>query len=262
MSIRSSLSSIYPSTIAVYILVLTSGHYYIGSTNNLAKRLRDHRSYLERGEHQNFRLQRWYETWQSIKIAYTTHDTVDEAREEEQRLIDRHYNDSFCCNLATDSRSLWGNGRGRPAEISERISASSRGRVFTDEFREACRQRMLGSKPSDLTRQRTSNAMKGRTLTEEHRTNLSTALKGKALGRRHTEIQKQRRAETWEKLGGFKHKESSRKLIADANKKPVIIDGVRYASIIDAAEALGINRATIGYRVRSDSCKFAGYFYE
>lgn len=262
MTIRSSLSSLYPSTIAVYILALNSGHYYIGSTKSLARRLRDHRSYLEGGKHQNFRLQRWYETWDSIRIAYTAYNTVEEALEEEQRLIDRHYDDPYCCNLATDSRSIWGNGRGCPPEIAERISVSNRGKIFTDEFREKCRQRMLGSKPSELTRQRTSNSMKGRTLTEEHRANLSIALKGKTIGRRHTEIQKQRRAETWEKLGGFKHRESSRKLIADANKKPVIIDGVRYASIMDAAEALDMNRATISYRVRSDSSKFAGYFYE
>lgn len=101
------------------------------------------------------------------------------------------------------------------------------------------------------TGQRTSDSLKGRTFSDEHKVNLSISLKGKLLGTKHSDQQKQRRADTWASRGGFKHTEVSRQQIAEANMIPVIIDGVRYESYAIAAKVFGVVGATIRNRVNS-----------
>lgn len=261
MSLRTSLATQYPSCFAVYAFVFPTGHFYIGSTNNLAKRLRDHRGYLEAGTHQNFKMQRLYEGWDELRIDFECYEDRDEAYVEEQRLLDRHHGDEYCLNISTDARSLWGNGRGRPTEVSDRIAASQKGRIVTDEFREACRKRMTGNVMSDMTRQRISRALSGRTLSDEHKQRVGDANRGKLLGHKHTDEQKAKKKATWDSRGGFKHRDESRRLIADANKKKVSAAGVIYDSIAEAADALGVNRRTITDRVKNNSDRFRDYFF-
>lgn len=259
MTLRSSISSIYPNSPAVYTIILPTGHFYIGSTVCLSKRLRDHRGYLDAGRHQNFKMQRLYTNWNDITVHFTCFDDREDAYDQEQYLIDRHYDDEFCINISTDARSLWGNGRGRPSEVSQRISEAQKGKVVSEEFREKCRQRMLGNVQSEVTRQRRSETMKGRTFSDEHRENLSKAMVGKS--RPKTREAEMKRQATIAARGGIKHTEESRRKIAEFNMIPVICEGIRYQSMGHAASALGITIGGVKYRIESNSIRFKDYSY-
>lgn len=249
MTLRPSISSQYPSDPAVYTFIFPTGHFYIGSTICLSKRLRDHRGYLEAGKHQNFKMQKLYDIWDEIKIHFSCCDDREEAYDKEQSLLDRHHGDEYCLNISTDARSLWGNGRGRPKEVSLRIANAQKGKEVSDEFREQCRQRMLGNVPSALSRRRCSETLKGRVFSDDHRAKISASLIGKP--RHKTREAEAKRQATLLAMGGIKHTDESRRKIAEHNQVQVEVDGVIYPSMSHACEALNIKATTMSARIKN-----------
>lgn len=82
---------------------LPTGLFYVGSSQNLSKRISNHRSDLIRGINSNKRFQQVYTTWDDILVEqYQTND-LSEARKGEQRFLDRYVGDSLCCNVGHSS---------------------------------------------------------------------------------------------------------------------------------------------------------------
>lgn len=250
----------YPKQPAVYQLTHKStGHFYIGSTNNLDRRIRRHRNDLEAGEHHSHKFEKAFGDWSCVRVTYQTFSTEEQAKDEEERLLKLHISDPLCCNIGTGARSLWGNGR--PQEVTEKISRAQRGKPVTDEFRENARQRMLGTTMSEEQKRKISDSLKGKVVSDETRQKLSEARKGVSTGPRSAESELKRKA-TIAAKGGFKHTDESRQAIADANKKAVMVDGVEYGSLQEAAKSLGVSQSTITNRINSKNPKFSGYEFK
>ncbi len=116
---------------------------------------------------------------------------------------------------------------------------------------------MLGSTMSANQKQKISDALVGRTFTDEHRKNLCIANKGKLLGRVVGPGPALKAIETKRRNGTLLcHTDESRAKIAAANFKPVVIEGVEYPSIQAAGLALGYGHATVAYRINSPSRRF------
>lgn len=253
----------YPAAIATYRLInKPTGHYYVGSTNNLARRLNRHRCDLQSGTHHSTKLQKQFVGWESIEVVFTVHQTPESALEHEQSEIDDHYIDPLCCNVATGVTGFWTGSHGRPPEITERIAAANRGRKHDDAFREKCRQRMLGTTMSADQKQKISDALYGRTISDATRQRLSVALKGKRLGIKIGPEAAKKAHQTKIKNGTLGHTTESKAKIAEANYKPVVIEGVEYPSIQDAAEQLGYGRCTVTYRINSPSHRFKDWCWK
>lgn len=260
---RVDITNSYPSTPCSYILRnIITGHFYIGSTNGLAKRLRDHRHYLETTTHHNSKFNDAFQEWDLILVAYNKHDTVEEARTSEQALLDKHYLDPLCCNLATGVSNLWGGLHGLPEDIRLRMSASQKGKKLTPEHIMKIANSKRGKVMSEDQKIKISNSLKGKIVSDETRRRLSIAGKGKLVGRKRTVESIEKGKKTLAERGGIKHTEESRNKIAKAFMKPVIIDGVEYPSLNDAAREYGLDRRTAGYRVKSKSSKFSGWCYK
>lgn len=117
--------------------------------------------------------------------------------------------------------------------------------------------------------------MKGRRHTEEARRKMSEVLKGRKgpKGIKRTPEQRTRLSQIASQRTGEKnpfygktHSEETKRRLSEKNKgklppntKPVVIDGVVYISITEAARQFGVVPATILNRIRSD--KFPTYRY-
>lgn len=255
--VRINIAGTYPATIATYRLTnKLTGHFYIGSTNNLARRLNRHRNDLEKGRHHATAFQRAFHSWEYLNIDYVVHITVEEAVTTEQDGIDDNYTDPLCCNMATGSSSFWTGEFGMPQEIRDKIAAANRGRKYGDEFREKCRQRMLGSVMSANQKQKISDSLFGRVRTDEERKNISRGNKGKLLGRKIGSEAALKAIDTKRLNGTLLHTQATRIKIAEANYKPVIIEGIEYPSLQAAGLALGYGRQTVATRINSTTQRF------
>ena len=134
-----------------------NGHFYIGRSNNLEKRWKQHLSALRSDRHCNARLQRIFKKHgeDSLSIERVCYVPKDKVVEMEQKFLDKHFGQPDCMNL----------------------NPSAEGLSFTDEIRKTMSEAQKGkTNPAlaDLNR-----ARKGKTLSEKHRRNISEAKKGK-----------------------------------------------------------------------------------
>lgn len=113
------------TTIAVYALQeLGSGKFYIGSTSNLTRRLREHKRELKANCHYNKNLQALYNSGSVFRTHYLETDTIERARLIEKSLLTKAVNDPKLLNYSTAG---FGNGIPRhpnKKQIIEKISKS------------------------------------------------------------------------------------------------------------------------------------------
>lgn len=257
MNPRTNIAGTYPADIATYILTnKATGQFYMGSTNNLARRLNRHRNDLEKGTHHSDKLQSQFFGWEHIEIEYTIHADHEAALQAEQCQIDELYLDPLCCNVSTWSHGFWGGAYGKPQEVRDRAANKLRGYKHTDEFKEKCRQRMLGSVMSADQKEKISEALLGRVVSDQTRQRISAAQKGRVDPSKFGPTRALKAVETKRLNGTMGHTEASKAKIAAANFKSVVIEGVTYPSLQDAGEILGYGRQTVAYRLNSPSRKF------
>ena len=239
-----------------------SGYFYIGSTNNIRKRITDHRYELNRNNHYNYNLNSIYNNWADMEVVYWLFEKEEDYRNEEQRLLNLYHGTPCCCNIGTGAINIWSHGK--PIEVQERTSEKRRGVRLTEEHCMKMRERMLGKKASEETKKKMSATHKGKLFSEETRLKLSIANKGKIRGPlpEDVRIRKEfKRKETIEANGGFKMSEPSKQKIADYNKKKVIISGNIYASLQEAAVVYNVSQTTITNRINSNSEKYKEYSF-
>ena len=85
-----------------------TGKQYVGSTSKLSKRCNHHAQALKNGIHSNYKLQREYNNCRDrnnfvIDIAY--HDTVEEALDREQLILDEGHGGDVLLNICDDART-------------------------------------------------------------------------------------------------------------------------------------------------------------
>lgn len=224
----SGISGIYK------IVDMEAGLFYIGSSNNLGRRLAEHRCDLRRGTHPAKYMQRCFSKHgeSAFQVEIVERVPVVELVDREQHWIDT-LQPAF--NWAREVRTPQ---RGRPLseETKRKISESKRGqpgwwrgRKRSADQIQKMRQLMLGKKPSPETRVRMSASLRGlkhrvsEQGKEAKRANLIRALA--AANPRHTENRRR---------GASNHK-----------ARAIVIDGIRFGTVKDAASHFGVSRQSI-----------------
>jgi hypothetical protein len=173
----------------VYRIVhIDSGREYIGSTDSLSRRWREHRSRLRRGIHDSRYLQYAWNKYGENAFAF---EIIEECLVEELLIREQWFMDTKkpvfnSAPLASGSRGIK-----RSPELRARISQAllgnqnNLGRVPSQETRDKISTTLTGYKHSSETRAKMSAAQKGKTISPEAKANMSAAKKGKPLTPAH-----------------------------------------------------------------------------
>jgi len=114
------------STIAVYFIAdEISKKFYIGSTNNLQRRINEHKQELRNNIHYNKALQELYNNKAKLKIHHIEKETIEEARKLEDFLLKQSKDNPNLLNIAL---TPFGNNVGRHPEKNNIINKIQKGR--------------------------------------------------------------------------------------------------------------------------------------
>jgi predicted GIY-YIG superfamily endonuclease len=90
---------------AAYVLLNTETEkVYVGSTENLYKRIHNHKTNLLNGEHKNKNLQDSFNNDPLFNLSFIQTKNVEQAINIEQQIIDTFVSDGILLNIATDAR--------------------------------------------------------------------------------------------------------------------------------------------------------------
>lgn len=147
-----------PRVCGVYMIkCFANGMIYIGSSTDVYRRWRSHRSKLSLGYHENPHLQKDYSTYgaDSFIFCLVTNTDKSNLHRAEQFVLDNiEASQLYNVHPQADSAA----GRKLTPEQREQVSQRNKGRIITEEHR-----------------RKLSTALTGRTFTEEHRRNISRA---------------------------------------------------------------------------------------
>lgn len=221
---------------------LKTGNVYVGSSDNIERRVRAHMNLLARGRHHSIKLQRAWDKHGSELFAFETLEVVADV----ERLIEREqeYIDSMGAfgmggyNMIPNAGST--RGVKRPpmsAEQRAKIAATNTGRTHTEESKQKISKANRGLKRSAEHCARISERLKGGKLTPETIAKRSAKIRGI----KHGPYSEERRKNISESLKGRK----SEKAI------PVFVDGVEYRSKTEAMAILKCSFRTLSARISS-----------
>ncbi len=261
----------YFKVIAYYKLILVdSGFYYFGSTNNLFHRITQHRSNLNCGRHDNIKLSEAYlnSTSKKIHVEYKMFSSIEEANAFEEKMIRENLNDPLMCNIGLNNKfgdvlTLHPNRDELIKQRAKTLSENQSKLTLEEKYK-------IRDVRGNL------NPMWGKTHTPEARKIISLANRGKVgpnLGKPLSEETKKKLSEigkTWvgplNPFFGKKHTEESieKMKLSHKGQEPSVfnkisIDNIEYNSCSDASRKLGILISTISFRVRSKNPKFDNY---
>jgi group I intron endonuclease len=173
----------------IYTITSPSGKQYVGSAVSFKNRWRTHLRHLRGGAHHCKGLQRAFDKYGEGSLVFAKVALVPKkdliAREQEQ--LD-----------ARDADMLYN---------SYLTAGSALGTKHSDEFKEKCRQRMLGNVQSDETKMRRAESHRGQKRSPETKAKIgaanSAALTGKKLSEEH-------KKKIGEASKGKKHTEEAR----------------------------------------------------
>lgn len=158
----------------IYAITNTlNGKQYIGSSIDIEHRWGVHRSYLKRGTHHAFKLQRaWLKygpdafEWTVLEIVLPLSEMLLAREQQYFDTLQPRYNSA----LIADSTSS-------DPDVRARISQAMRGMVFTTERRAHISAALKGKRLSKAHRLKITENQRGRALTPEWREHISASMK-------------------------------------------------------------------------------------
>lgn len=272
-------------TIGIYkISNKIDGRYYIGSSKNIEKRWKTHKSHLKNKKHCNIFLQRAYNKYgiSNFELTILLECSKDDLFKIEQDYLN-HLDDN-AYNLAKqakggDNISYHLNRK----EIIEKmkISCKNAWNNFTpeqkrllSESRSGENNGMFGKHHSKETIEKISFKIKEYYITHEsirkgkNFDSIYTPEKAKELRSKFSKIASQRVGEK-NPFYGKKHSQEFKLKLSELRKGqyngsqniPFTIDGVRYESLSQAAKILNLHITVIRWRLLSKNKKFENYKY-
>jgi group I intron endonuclease len=219
-----------------------SDSIYIGSTDNLYNRVKQHKNGLIAGRHVNGNLQKAFNQDPHFDLSFVRVESKDEALEIEQKTIDSLAPTGRLLNVSTDAYVAF-RGMTRSEEHKDKLRQITIQQFSTEESREKHSQisKQLWNDPD--FRRRFEEGMAKR---DPEETKAIASKGGNAI---------------------WQNPELKAKMVTvlDNNhrklQKPVIVNGIEYPSLGKAAEASGICTCTLRKRLRSDSEEFSCYSY-
>ena len=237
----------------IYTITCTAnGRVYVGSSIDIARRIRSHVSELDRGVHKNGYLRNSWAKYGESAFHFDVIEHVENPNnllEREQWWMDSldtvkngfnispkagntlgiKFSDEGRQNLSNAMRGK--PGRKHSEETKRKISEQNRGRIFSEEHRRKISEKARDRHPGEETRRKLSAASKGRVLgpmSEETKRKLSEA----KIGRKLSEEHRQKIAETSRRNGCEMYINNSKLKPEDvANIKKLLAQGVRGADI-------------------------------
>jgi group I intron endonuclease len=163
----------------VYRIDLGNEWFYVGSSQNVRIRERDHRAELQRGCHGNRIMQNVFDKYGGFEFTVLGRYPVDQIIEREQLLLDQHCQDPKCVNIATVAGTSPMAGRKHSDFSKAKISASKTGRKLAVEHVAKISAGNKGKKRTPEWRAALSAAGMGHEVSEQTRAKLSAANLGK-----------------------------------------------------------------------------------
>lgn len=258
--------------IGVYTLTdLVSQKFYVGSSQDVDKRISQHYRALEKNIHYNVRLQELWNSGKKLVPLFYPTETREQAYELEQDFLDRYDGSELLLNIGKSVKG--GDNLTRNPnreEVLEKTYVSIMRRIGL--MTSLQRKQMFGKVGE-------ANGMWGKSHSAEARAKMSAANKGiarysgfKLSDARKKALSEAAKLRTGEKnhFFGKTHSAETRARMSvvgkarnfkSPNRRKVSIEGVEYESVTSAARALGIGPALVVYRLQSQKDHYAGYFY-
>jgi group I intron endonuclease len=258
---------------AVYILLnVGTGVFYFGSSNNVLRRLSEHRSDLIEGVHINRNLQNAFEQCFHFKVAVLMTESRDAGFTIEQQLLDVNNGNPLMANLAT---SAYASGLGKiPSEETRlKISLANMGKPCTPAMKLAVSRANTGRPTSSLQKQRVAASNKSRSYSDSFKMQVRERMKGNKYGLGHKVSEATLNSIRNLNLGKKLSEETKRKIMEsreatrnspdynDPRNIAVLIEGNIYASISQAARKLNMLHGTVWGRVNSSNPLYSEWRY-
>lgn len=157
-----------PKVPGVYVIGdFTSGKVYIGSSENLPKRLYNHDRELRAGNHRNYKLQRAFNQGHDLRVGVVPLAEGEDVRVVEKTLIDEFHPQGFTYNIALDTEAPM-LGRKQSPEALEKMRAASTGKIPSEDTRALLSERAKERGTSREFIEAGAAARRGKNLTPEH----------------------------------------------------------------------------------------------
>lgn len=227
----------YTSNPGIYIIKNTkNGSFYLGQTGNLRERWKQHRHSLHQNGHSNRHLQSSWNKYgkNAFKFMVLEYCSIEQLNEREQHWIDQYIDSDDCYNISRDAIAPM-RGRKMSVESRQKVSQSlignkyNVGKKHSDERKRLTSQKtrgennpFFGKEHSDRTREKISEANRGRIRTEATRIKMSIAHRNKPKTEEH--IQKIKATITQRNkdnppFKGKKHSEETRLKMSESAKQ-------------------------------------------
>lgn len=214
--------------LGIYIIKnILTGKYYVGSSTDINRRLRDHKNCLKKNKHHSIKLQRAWNKYGSASFIFESiqYCNREDLKSNEQYWIDHFdsYKKGYNCTL---------------------IAGSQLGRIWTEE-----------------SKQKLSNSRKGQRNSQETEFKKGNIPWNNEIKGVHFS------PETEFKKGQIGYWAGKKRIFTEEHKKKsgsgsitIIIDNIEYYSIKESARKLNICESTIRYRLNSDN--FINYIFK
>ena len=180
-------------TVGIYKIMNTAtGDFYIGSSNNIPARIRQHRSNLANNKHCNHHLQNAYNKYgkQAFEFIAILLCNIEQKLYFEQEFLDLFkpaYNIATCAEAARQGlhhteearRKISETHMGKTNALGHKCTAEARAKM--SEAKIGRPNGRLGKPMSEEQKCKLSVAAKGRRLSEEHKRKIGEANKGKVV---------------------------------------------------------------------------------
>jgi group I intron endonuclease len=150
----------------VYRITIGPDSYYYGSSNDLARRKKSHVADLKNQKHYNYKMQRAWDKYQQFAFEIVELCHTDDLVTREQFYLDKSIGIGDPRNMNISFKALPGRYAKHSDETKEKISQALKGRTFTDEWKKKISQARKGIKPSDETKKKMSQAHMGHNPTK------------------------------------------------------------------------------------------------
>lgn len=272
-----------------------TGGYYLGSSCDLNRRLKDHTRELKAGKHKNYKLQAAYDNNPNFQAIPVPLNDKQISVNVEDALIKENWGDPNLLNIAKDvQRFRLGSEvsqetKDKQSRAQKQLYASGyvnpmQGQKHSQEIKDFLRKKAIEQYQDPIQRKLASDRGVERMSDPEHRKKISSAVKrtmntpevkaeltAAAIVRWQDPVQRTQlvnsaiaRAATPEgKLNssnGGKAAWNNPEFREKMTRK-VIIDGVVYSSLTEAALAFNVSIATVKNRAESNSEQFKNWHY-
>lgn len=256
--------------IGVYILKNgKTGKFYIGSTGNIERRIREHFLAMKNNSHVNKNVQELWNKGFGFTEIIIPCDTLEEAREMEDQLIKSNLDSRLLLNIGM--QALGGDNLTRNPDRDKIIDKMKKSLELRYGEMTPSEKRMIYGKFGPR------NGMYGKTHTPEVKELIGNLHRGHKYweGKSHTteakeKISRHAKTRTGSKnpFFGKEHSPETKEKIRNANlgNKPpnmrkVSVDGVIYESLNQVKRELNISPALLIHRIKSKKPKYQDYFY-